>query len=95
MIEEKSIELFGDESDGSDDDSDAEEGTFNVEIAAQVKSLKDTQKTLVREQGVLLKDFYTKVSGGFFGIVFFSVFPNFYKCFLESVLSDFFINSNF
>ena len=66
MIEEKSIELFGDESDGSDDDSDAEEGTFNVEIAAQVKSLKDTQKTLVREQGVLLKDFYTKVSGGLY-----------------------------
>ena len=64
LIEEKSIELFGNDSD--EDESDAEEGTFNVEIASQVKSLKDTQKTLIREQSSLLKDFYTKVSGGLY-----------------------------
>ena len=64
MIEEKSKKMFGDDS----DDSEAEggEGEYDVDAATEVKSLKSTKKTIEGEKVTLMKDFYTRVSGGLY-----------------------------
>jgi hypothetical protein len=63
MIDEKSKAMFGDDSDDSGGET---EGTYNVDTATEIKSLKGTKKTLESEKLSVIKDFYTRASGGLY-----------------------------
>jgi hypothetical protein len=63
MIDAKSKAMFGDDSDDSGGET---EGTYNVETATEIKSLKGTKKTLESEKLSVVKDFYTRASGGLY-----------------------------